>query len=190
MEEFRVSKRPRDEETLVDCEEFSKKQKPFNHILSLLEAEEDEPTQQDLSPLITTLQQEITPSASNSSATLILRSDQENDLENSSINNTNLDEYTTTSISFTTPHSSNCSLEVGEGEDDKERVMRHLLEASDDELGIPSTSHSSDNGLMGFEEDYGFINGGNGFSSLCDELWELEDETANYYTLLQSDLFL
>ncbi|XP_039003746.1 uncharacterized protein LOC120130600 [Hibiscus syriacus] len=68
--------------------------------------------------------------------------------------------------------------------DDKEKVIRHLLEASDDELGIPNKQS-----VFGVEFDEGFHNGGNSFA-LCDGLWELEDEAANYYTLLQSQLFM
>ncbi|KAL3631140.1 hypothetical protein CASFOL_024124 [Castilleja foliolosa] len=64
-------------------------------------------------------------------------------------------------------------------------VMRHLLEASDDELGIPNRStdeinpdklSSGDNINLTFTNDYG--------------LWEFEDEAANYYTVLQSQLFM
>ncbi|EEF39889.1 conserved hypothetical protein [Ricinus communis] len=76
-------------------------------------------------------------------------------------------------------------------EDDKDRVIRHLLEASDDELGIPNTETGS-----GFDDGYeGFVSSANGFSgvdgfSLCDGLWEIEDANANYYALLQSELFM
>ena len=55
---------------------------------------------------------------------------------------------------------------------------------SDDELGIPN----SGDGLWGFEDNE--FTSGDGFSSLCDKLWELEDERANYYAFLQSELFL
>ncbi|KVH97741.1 uncharacterized protein LOC112523302 [Cynara cardunculus var. scolymus] len=87
------------------------------------------------------------------------------------------------------PDSSNPSVkqELDDDNDEKERVIRHLLEASDDELGIPSRVESGDGG--GDDE----ISGG-GFDdfpmAFCDGLWELEDEAANYYTLLQSELFM
>uniref|UniRef100_A0A7N1A328 Uncharacterized protein n=1 Tax=Kalanchoe fedtschenkoi TaxID=63787 RepID=A0A7N1A328_KALFE len=73
----------------------------------------------------------------------------------------------------------------GEDEDGTvESVMRRLLEASDDELGIPSTAE-----VTAEAECVEVADGGD--LGLCDGLlWELEDEAANYYTLLQSELFL
>ena len=192
MEESVIPKRPREEleaqvgKDVVDFEECSKRHKPYNHILSLLESEEEESTQ-DLSPLMTTLQQELTcASSNNNSDTPSMCPSQGNDQDNLTTNNftTNLDESSSTSTCFSTPHDALKEDEV----DDKERVMRHLLQASDDELGIPSTG----DGSLDFGE-WGFNNGdgdGDGFSSLCDNLWELEDEAANYYALLQSELFL
>ena len=187
MEETALSKRPREEETHAEEESNLKKQKPYNHILSLLDADEEESTQQDLSPLISTLQEEITSSASDAetlsfSPTLILNPTLENGQENSNSSATaassspaTLEDYSQSNGDF-----------KGDVDDDKERVMRHLLEASDDELGIPNTSDNI--GLLDFGENG--VDGENGFSSLCDGLWEFEDETANYYTLLQSELFL
>ncbi|PWA62123.1 hypothetical protein CTI12_AA366780 [Artemisia annua] len=64
-------------------------------------------------------------------------------------------------------------------EDEKESVIRHLLEASDDELGLPAVTKGGDDVA---EVSY--------YGDLCDGLWELEDEVANYYTLLQSELFM
>ncbi|MBA0782907.1 hypothetical protein Gotri_000715, partial [Gossypium trilobum] len=160
-------KRQRDETQSSNEEhvEETKRHKSYNHILSLLEAEEDEPSQ-DLSPLITTLQQQLSSDSENATAAL------------------SLEECT----------SAACSLK--EDDDDKEQVIRHLLEASDDELGIPNREDGDGDGSGGggdvgfevFELEQGFNNGGNGFA-LCDGLWELEDEAANYYTLLQSELF-
>lgn len=63
-----------------------------------------------------------------------------------------------------------------EEEGERERVMRHLLEASDDELGIPNGEFLVGEGVDGV--------------ALSDALWELEDEAANYYTLFQSQLFM
>ncbi|KAL2510168.1 uncharacterized protein Fot_33815 [Forsythia ovata] len=80
-------------------------------------------------------------------------------------------------ISQTT--SAECSPSSGGGakeyeDDDSVRVMiRRLLEASDDELGIPNRVDEE----IKSEENRQF-----------DGLWELEDEAANYYTMLQKDL--
>jgi len=173
MEESVAPKRPREEplgdEFALDCDnslESSKRHKPYNHILSLLESEEDDSTQ-DLSPLIAALQQEITNFASDSDTLLSQDTTTSNNLEECSSSTTQ------------------CSGGIVE-EDDKEMVMRHLLEASDDELGIPNKGGE---GLLDLGEDRG-LNGGDMLSSICDWLWEFEDETANYYELLQSQLFL
>lgn len=184
MEQSVVPKRPRGEplenniEDALDCDELlesSKRHKPYNHILSLLETEELEDSSEDLSPLITALQQEITNSSTDSDALL----NQHNDLNITNTTNNNLDDCS----SSTTQYSSGI---VEEHDHHKEGVIRHLLEASDDELGIPN---KGDGVLLDqFGED-GF-NGGDMFASICDGLWELEDETANYYDLLQSQLFL
>uniref|UniRef100_A0A7N0V7W2 Uncharacterized protein n=1 Tax=Kalanchoe fedtschenkoi TaxID=63787 RepID=A0A7N0V7W2_KALFE len=78
------------------------------------------------------------------------------------------------------------STSAASGEDEEgtvESVMRHLLEASDDELGIPNVVVSA------AAEGEAAVDGGD--LGLCDGLlWELEDEAANYYTLLQSELFV
>lgn len=176
MEDTLVPKRPREEAHVVSKdldfeEEYTKRHKPYNHILSLLEIEEED-SSEDLSPLMTTLQQEITCASNNTKDTLLVCPTKENDQDN--LANTTLEDTTATS-----------QVLKEEEESDKERVMRHLLQASDDELGIPS----SGDGIFGFGED-GFNNCGDGFSSLCDKLWELEDEKANYYAFLQSELFL
>lgn len=76
------------------------------------------------------------------------------------------------------------SKEEEDDEDEKNRMIRHLLEASDDELGLPNKSS-----VLG--EDFNgpvdlFIDP----FSICDGLWELEDEVANYSTLLQAQLFM
>ncbi|KAI6686448.1 hypothetical protein NL676_032361 [Syzygium grande] len=75
--------------------------------------------------------------------------------------------------------SSSSPEEESDGDEDKEKVFRHLLVASDDELGLPS------------REDEVAEAGAGGVEFLSyDGLWELEDEAANYYTLLQSELFM
>ncbi|KAJ0037759.1 hypothetical protein Pint_22707 [Pistacia integerrima] len=162
------SKRQREETQVEDIEE-TKRPKSYNHILSLLEDEEDE-LSPDLSSFITNLQQEI------SSDSTFDKTDQENNPTTAS--STTLEDCTTASST------SSCSKE--DEEDDRERVIRHLLQASDDELGIPNMEvgvSSVEYGEIGF-------NGGDGGFSLGDGLWELEDQTANYYALLQSQLFM
>nr|XP_043625339.1 uncharacterized protein LOC122596775 [Erigeron canadensis] len=79
----------------------------------------------------------------------------------------------------------NTKQDLKEDNDEKESVIRHLLEASDDELGIPAVDGGGGDG-----GDGGDINGVNYLLDLCDGLWELEDEAANYHTLLQSELFM
>ncbi|KAL3654220.1 hypothetical protein CASFOL_003901 [Castilleja foliolosa] len=71
---------------------------------------------------------------------------------------------------------------AGDGDEGlKLAVMRHLLEASDDELGIPNRSTDGINPDIISSTVDGFNDNG---------LWEFEDETANYYTILQSELFM
>ncbi|KAJ0447021.1 hypothetical protein HanRHA438_Chr17g0806081 [Helianthus annuus] len=70
--------------------------------------------------------------------------------------------------------------EVEDGEEKERVIIRHLLEASDDELGIP-------------DDGYGVLEGNDAAGcceSLCDELLGLEDEAANYCSLLQSELIM
>ncbi|TKY58822.1 hypothetical protein E2542_SST15893 [Spatholobus suberectus] len=181
MEESVVPKRPREEplenEDAVDrsCDELlesSKRHKPYSHILSLLESEELEDSTEDLSPLITAFQQEITNCASDSDTLL-----SQHDLTTTTDNN--LEDCSSSTTQY---YSGDIVLE----ERDKEGVMRHLLEASDDELGIPNRGEGLLDGLGGD----GF-NGADMLSSISDWLlWELEDETANYCDLWQSQLFL
>ncbi|XVE91464.1 hypothetical protein REPUB_Repub01dG0012000 [Reevesia pubescens] len=190
MAEQTPSKRQREEtQSLLDEEnvEETKRHKSYNHILSLLEAEEDEPNQ-DLSSLITTLQQELSSDSVLDDplpcpTTTTLEADQENP------NTTTTGATMNTSTSLEDYTSATSSLKEDEDtQDDKERVIRHLLEASDDELGIPNREDGVGVEVVEFDNE-GFNNGGNGFA-FCDGLWELEDEAANYYTLLQSELFM
>lgn len=159
------------EETHVE-EEDSKRHKSYNHILSILDADEEEPTQ-DLSSLITTLQQEL---SSDSSFDPVQCPASEGDAENSITASATL-ECTSSSSSSSTL----VLLKEGE-EEDKEGFIRHLLEASDDELGIPNREVRVDDGEYGFHDGDLFC--------LGNVLWELEDEAANFYTLLQSELFM
>ncbi|KAK6931209.1 hypothetical protein RJ641_003002 [Dillenia turbinata] len=168
-------KRQREEpqvEEILEEEETAKRHRPsssssYNHILSILEAENEEESNQDLSSLMTSLQQELSSSDSFPASFP----------ENPS------------SVSLSATSDANLSNVVASKEDeeeDKERVIRHLLEASDDELGIPNIEvRSNGDDEVGLNAGDGF--GGFGFG---DGFWELEDEAANYYTLLQSELFM
>lgn len=172
-------KRQREETTQLENngEDYFKRQKSYNDILSLLEEEEDEPNQ-DLSSLITTLQQELSSeSGSDPNPFSTREADPENpNTASSSSSSAAVEDYTCSSSN------SPLVLKEDEPEEEKERVMRHLLEASDDELGIPNRE-------VGFDGDDGFNGGDIGFS-VTQGLWELEDEAANYYALLQSELFM
>lgn len=149
----------------------SKRQKPYNNILNLLDEEEPEPTHvlsQDLSAIFTTFQQELSSSTSCDSTTTF-------DLDSLP----SVPEMETADR-FQLSASAVC----GDEDESVKSVMRHLLEASDDELGIPNAR--DDNGVenrnsceslpFAFTDDNG--------------LWELEDVAANYYTVLQSELFM
>ncbi|GLU09399.1 hypothetical protein SLE2022_262630 [Rubroshorea leprosula] len=164
------TKRLREETTQIpeDFEE-AKRHKSYNYILSLLESEEDEPNQ-DLSSLITSLQQEL---SSDSTPGLVPGT------------TTTDSDHGTAAITvedYTSVTSSSNSLKE---EDD---VIRHLLEASDDELGIPNREVGAEAVECGGE----VLNGGGDalLPAWGDVLWELEDETANYYTWVQSELFM
>ncbi|XP_010066925.2 uncharacterized protein LOC104453959 [Eucalyptus grandis] len=146
-----------------DEEEEEKRQRSYRDILSLLEEEEDV-AGQDLSSLITSLQREL---ASGSSDPL------------------------TASAEEAPPSPAG---EAGdEGGDERERVMRRLLEASDDELGLPSRESSEVGHGVGIGEGHdvlcGSVGEGQGSIDLCEGLvWELEDEATNHNALLQSEL--
>jgi len=80
-----------------------------------------------------------------------------------------------------------------------EEVMRHLLEASDDELGIPSSSATASGNSSSTEMDggdfftEGHVEGGDLLFCLGDGsgIWEFEDHEANnYYNLLHDDVFI
>ncbi|XP_048136352.1 uncharacterized protein LOC115726496 [Rhodamnia argentea] len=148
------------EETHVDgpAEDQTKRLKPSSssyphNILSFLDDQLDDGqiSSQDLSSLISALQDEL---ASESEPNIPSEPE------------------------LASPSSSSPG-EESDGDEDKEKVFRHLLVASDDELGLPS------------REGEGPEAGASGVELLsCDGLWELEDEAANYYTLLQSELFM
>ncbi|KAM5567168.1 hypothetical protein ABKV19_015333 [Rosa sericea] len=180
MVETQSSKRQRDEEQETQMlEQDPKRQKSYNHILSLLDEDEEEPTQ-DLNSLITTFQQELS-----SDSDLLLNPDHAGHQTIADASDAS-EGYNSSSSSSS---SSALFLKEGDEQEDEssvERVMRHLLEASDDELGIPN--REAGNGFEDAEEAV-FNFGDNGLS-LCDGLWELEDEAANYYALVQSELFM
>lgn len=167
------SKRQREETQIEDVEE-TKRHKLYN--LSLLDGEEDE-SSPELSSFITNLQQEISSDLifDNLPCTNSTETDQENN--RTAASSTTLEDCTTASSTASCPK---------DEEDDRERVIRHLIEASDDELGIPNMEVGASS------VEYGEIgcNGRDGGSALCDGLWEFEDQTANYYILLQSQLFM
>lgn len=148
---------------------------PYNHIISFLDEEEEKLSHQDLSSLITTLQQELSPSNSQADPS--------------------------SAYSATSELIDRCdhvaSVATEEGLDDRERVFRHLLEASDDELGLPSRDEGTSSSCSVSDPTLFSVIGNDdvhdsaltNLASL-DGLWELEDETANYYALLQSELFV
>lgn len=183
MAEAGTLKRQREETRPVVADEqhgedTNKRHKSYNQILSLLETEEDEQNP-DLSSLMSTLEHELSCDYYDDSAFDSLSftlPENNDDLENPA----------------SASGSTNTSSSEPE-EDDKERVIRHLLEASDDELGIPQAESSLSPTTATTVVRYGGedeINGGDLFVSVCDGLWELEDEAANYYTYLQSELFM
>ncbi|KAH6805283.1 hypothetical protein C2S51_030114 [Perilla frutescens var. frutescens] len=154
----RLRQEPHASETLdLEDESNSKRQKPYNNILSLLdEEEENEEQNQDLSAIFTTLQQELSSTTAAS--------------------------FDFDSRPLTTEDDSRRH-QNGEEDEGVKSVMRHLLEASDDELGIPNYTEENNNVQIKSDENISlnfFYNG----------LWEFEDVAANYYTVLQSELFM
>ncbi|KAL0327186.1 UNVERIFIED_CONTAM: hypothetical protein Scaly_0926600 [Sesamum calycinum] len=150
-----------------DSNSNSKRQKPYTNILSLLEEEEEEEQpSQDLSAIYTTLQQELSSSTTSKSAAF--------DFDYTSFAAAEQEE---------TPHQQPTAAPSTSDEDEGVKsVMRHLLEASDDELGIPNTE---DNYNVEISSDENFP-----FAFADDGLWEFDDVAANYYTMLQTELFM
>ncbi|KAJ4974435.1 hypothetical protein NE237_007609 [Protea cynaroides] len=183
------------EETQVEEEgeiEKTKRLRPYHHILSILEDEEEELLQDDLSSLMTTLQQELSPDS---------RSLSSNPEPHSSSHP--LPETTAGPVDSPTTIAATGNNDKEHGEEQKEStIIRHLLEASDDELGIPQTQIR----LQTEDEDYSIIHdGGIQFGGINNSeagttislfdvhngLWDFEDfETAHYYNFLQSELFM
>ncbi|KAL0296914.1 UNVERIFIED_CONTAM: hypothetical protein Sradi_6743500 [Sesamum radiatum] len=150
-----------------DSNSNSKRQKPYTNILSLLEEEEEEEQpSQDLSAIYTTFQQELSSSTTSKSAAF--------DFDYTSFAAAEQEE---------TPHQQPTAAPSTSDEDEGVKsVMRHLLEASDDELGIPNTE---DNYNVEISSDENFP-----FAFADDGLWEFDDVAANYYTMLQTELFM
>ncbi|KAL9311235.1 hypothetical protein AtEden1_Chr1g0070371 [Arabidopsis thaliana] len=166
-------KRQRDEQEqeIIKTQEETKRQKPssssssYNQVLTLLKDE----AENDITSLITTLQQEIS-----------------NEEQNAAV----FEENPSLSSSCSSS-SSSCTSKEDEYDGDKEKVMKHLLEATDDELGIPNTEFGGSNyEMIKSETSQDYVNGFSLLDGFSVGLWELEDEAANYYTLLQSELFM
>ncbi|KAL6953598.1 hypothetical protein U1Q18_029278 [Sarracenia purpurea var. burkii] len=184
-------KRQREETHIFEDNEDSKRHKSYDHILSLLEEEEEEEDHhhhhyrhpnQEFSSILTTLQREISCDSTASNHPLPLPSSAATDGDGDGNNPMVGSSSATSELGRASLHGEAKGVEEEEeeeeerGEGETERFMRRLLEASDDELGIPNRVGSGDDEGM---------NGGDDLS-----LWELEDEAASYYTLFQSELFL
>ncbi|KAJ4879725.1 Uncharacterized protein Rs2_36779 [Raphanus sativus] len=167
-------KRHREEETLAE-EETNKRQKPStssfsshnDQILSLLnDSDELNQPNNDLTSFLNSLQQDISSDDQNGVLSRV----------------SNVEDSSTSCVS---------SKEDDVDEEAKETVMQHLLEASDDELGLPSNEFGESNyEMIKNEISQDYVCGDNLLDGFGDAFWELEDEAANYYALLQSELFL
>ncbi|CAF2045663.1 hypothetical protein BRARA_I03153 [Brassica rapa] len=174
MAETTPIKRHREEETLAD-EEATKRQKPSSsssssyndQILCLLDdSDELNRPNNDLTSFLNALQQEISSDDKNAAVSRV----------------SNVEDSSTSCVSWK---------EDDVDDENNEKVIQHLLEASDDELGIPNTGFGESNYDMiknDINQDY--VYGNSLLDGFGDAFWELEDEAANYYTLLQSELFL
>ncbi|CAN6881535.1 unnamed protein product [Brassica oleracea] len=174
MAETTPIKRHREEETLAD-EEATKRQKPSSsssssyndQILCLLDdSDELNRPNKDLTSFLNALQQEISSDDKNAAVSGV----------------SNVEDSSTSCVSWK---------EDDVDDENNEKVIQHLLEASDDELGIPTTGFGESNYDMiknDINQDY--VYGNSLLDGFGDAFWELEDEAANYYTLLQSELFL
>ncbi|KAL3501394.1 hypothetical protein ACH5RR_035843 [Cinchona calisaya] len=172
------SKRQREEENNYnECEvDDNKRHKSssYNQILSILEEEEDEPNQEYMLDIFQSLQQEL--SSEGSSATVA-----EEDPLKISASLTGSDHQSGGSGAVSETSSPNSKDEDDDDDEDRLRMMKHLLEASDDELGLPNRLESGDEEIISEEKNHPFLGDG---------LWEFEDDAADYYTLLQSELFM
>ncbi|KAL9225913.1 hypothetical protein vseg_001787 [Gypsophila vaccaria] len=164
MEEISSLKRQREQEQqhYHEQDDVYKRQKSYKDIITLLETEEDD-EYDDVSSLISTLQEEITTSSSSTS-------------------------FGPTEPGTVEPDRSGSVVE----DEGVEEVMKHLLEASDDELGLPNTcSDFSGPDMDGCDLRVGHVDGGDLLWGLGEGLWEFEDHEANnYYSFLQSEIFM
>ncbi|XP_010265055.1 PREDICTED: uncharacterized protein LOC104602894 [Nelumbo nucifera] len=160
------------EGTQIEDEEETKRRRSYNHILSLLEADHEEEVNQDLSSLMATLQEEISYGTTSHPPPPAKQIPSEAETNNP-----------------TTAASSAASVKDDEDEQEKGAVIKDLFEASDDELGIPHKD------IRVGEEEYEGIDPetGTGAGLSCwydDRFWELDDVAANYYSFVQSELFM
>lgn len=81
------------------------------------------------------------------------------------------------------PQAADDRQQAAEEDEGVKSVMRHLLEASDDELGIPNCAEENNDVELKSDENISLNFFDNG-------LWEFEDVAANYYAVLQSELFM
>ncbi|CAI9785226.1 unnamed protein product [Fraxinus pennsylvanica] len=161
----------REEEAEASRVEFGKRQNSHNSILSILDDEQEYDPNQDLSAIFTTLQKELSCSSTTSTSTSTTTFDFDHLL---SITGEEAE------LELDCQHDQAAGgKENDEEKDDGVRVMKHLLEASDDELGIPNRV---DGEINSSENPPPF--------AFSDGLWELEDETSYYYSILQSELFM
>ncbi|XP_043717631.1 uncharacterized protein LOC122665541 [Telopea speciosissima] len=164
-------KRLREETEEEEEIEETKRHRPYHDLLSILEDEEEEPHQDDLSSLMTTLQQKLSPSEPHSLSSL--------------------PETTATpseTVSIDPPTTSIANIDTRsfkeEGEQKGSTIIRHLLEASNDELGIPKTqirlqTKYEDEDISGGVYSGGSNNGEDGTTislfDFPDGLWDFED---------------
>ncbi|CAA2953349.1 Hypothetical predicted protein [Olea europaea subsp. europaea] len=174
----REESREEEEEAEASRVEFSKRENSYNNILSILDDEQEYYPSQDLSAILTTLQQELSCSSTTSTTTSTAATFDFDYLPATTEEEAELEfDY---QQDLAAGGGSGGVKKDEEEEDDGVRVMKHLLEASDDELGIPN------------RVDEGITSGKNPPPpfAFSDGLGELEDETANHYTILQSEFFM
>ncbi|GMH26148.1 hypothetical protein Nepgr_027991 [Nepenthes gracilis] len=188
MEET-TSKREREENHVDKEEEESlKRQKSYKDMVSIVEENEEE-INEDFSSLIAILQQELCSTADDYFCCSSVFADQNALLNSSSSEADRSETIDASTVEYCSLSPPLAQPKEKEEDDERERVIRRLLEASDDELGIPNAE-----GIRSVDDDdHGAVMGemnGEDFTPLADGLWELEDDAANYYTLVQSELSL
>ncbi|GAA0141684.1 hypothetical protein LIER_02771 [Lithospermum erythrorhizon] len=158
------SKRQREEENILEKVDFqdSKHHKTCNQIIPSLDEDVEEFNPENFSEIFTILQEELSTSDSN--------------FNNFVASPNSHQEHKTSACD-----SIQTSKDDEKEDDDKyDNVMKHLLEASDDELGLPNVEENGDAEING--RDFPFpLNLG---------WWEFEDEAANYYAMMQPEFLL